>query len=119
MQGLTLLAPLQLLVSHLALGHLNVVFLTQPLQGLEERHVLVLLQEREYITALTANEALERLTDRTHHHRRGVVVMEGTHSLVIDTCLLERNKLANHIDDVRGFLDFIYCIFQIQHNFSL
>ena len=69
----------------------------------------MLHQEVDGIATLTTGEALAYLTGWRNHERRGLVVMEGTQSLVVDTCLTEVDKLTHDINDVRGFHDFIDC----------
>ena len=84
----------------LLLLDVDVVFLGKEAQRLYERHILMFLEERDGVAMLAADEAMVGAARWRHHHRRVLVVVERTQTLVVDARLAQRDKLADDIDDV-------------------
>ena len=98
---------LLVLVAHLALRRVDGVFLAQPLHGLEEAHLLVLLEEGEHVATLTADEALVALLHRGDEERGRTVIVERADALVVHTGLPECQELADDVDDVGRVVDLV------------
>ena len=78
-----------LLVGQLFLNNLDVVFPSQPAQGLWIGHLLVLHEEAGRRATLAADETVADILRRRHHERWVAVVVEGAQALVVHAALTE------------------------------
>ena len=92
----------------LALGHFDAVFLRDVLQRLGVGHVLVLHHERDGVAALAAAETLEQSFRWRHDERGGLLVVERAAGLIVDPLFLQRDEVADHLDDVGCRIDVVY-----------
>ena len=72
---------------------------------LAEALALKLHQEFDGIPPCTAGEAVIKLLSGRHRHRRLAVVVKRTDAHEFAALFLEHDVLADHINDVRPFLD--------------
>jgi len=103
-----------LLGRHLLLPHFDTVTLGHGFQRLGISHILVLHQERDGIAALAAAETLVNPLRGRYDERRGLLVVERTARLIIDTLSFERHVFADNIHDIRSGVNPIYC-FPVDH----
>ena len=106
--ALAVVVPALLFGRLFALGHLDAVFLRDVLQRLEPGHVFVLHHERDGVAALAAAETLEKSFRRRHDERGGLLVVERAASQIVDPIFLQRDEVADHLDDVGCRIDAVY-----------
>ena len=67
----------------------------------------MLHQKIDGIASLSTGKTMTNLLRGRHHERRGLVIVERTQSLIVNTRLAEVNELTHHIHNIGGIHNLI------------
>ena len=97
-----------LLIGQLALLHLDVVLVCQPLQRFVVGELFVLHDEVHHVASLSATEALAHAFRGRHAEGRCLLAMERTQPDVVHAPLAQGDKFRHHVDNLCGVHDSVY-----------
>ena len=100
-QALALAAGLDLLGRQFGLLYINIVFVSEPAQGLRISHLLMLHQKGDHGAALAASEAVEYALGGGDYEAGRLFIVEGAKALVAGARLAQGDKVGDDLDDVR------------------
>ena len=105
---LAIVLSLLFLGGHLTFRHLDVVFLTELLEGIDVRALLDLHDKTDGISAHAAAEAFIDTLRRTDGKRTRLLVVERTETDEVRAALAQRDIVAHHLFDLGGRMDALY-----------